>query len=298
VSLLLLLVAVVITESRVPVPSGYGLTPGGYRHKSCCHHVPSGSHIVEDQNGILTVHPPNQVASYQLPKCSFPMLRPTNVSNGRKRQGDVEGWHVYTKQNVGAGLNSFLGQWNVPDMPSSDDGQTLFMFTGLQNIDWVPPNPGPNSAFDIIQPVLQYGPSEAGGGSYWTLASWYVPLIGDSAIWSDLITVNPSDIIFGNMTLTASSTWYINGLDTSINQKTDMSISRPRLKSQPWAYVTLEVYDLDECSDYPSQPVTFSKLQLFVNQKLQPFNWTPVIADSSCNQDVSVSNSSTVVISW
>jgi len=294
----LLIALLVAVEARVQRDPNYGLTPGGYRHKSCCHHVPSGSTVVEDEHGIITVRPLNADA-YLLPKCRYPRLsRVSPKSENGSKPGEVEGWHVYTKQNVGGNLNAFLGQWNVPDVPQGDDDQTIFMFTGLQNIDWVPPNPGPNSAFDIIQPVLQYGPSEAGGGSYWTLASWYVPLQGDSAVWSDLINVNAGDNIFGNMTLVSSANWYINSLDTTSNQKTDMTISRPRLKTQPWAYVTLEVYDLYECDDYPTQPVNFNNLQLFVSGKQQQFQWQAIQADPSCNQLVTINSPSNVTISW
>ena len=42
----------------------------------------------------------------------------------------------------------------------------------MQNIDWVPPDNGPKGKFDIIQPVLQYGPSSAGGGKFWSISSW------------------------------------------------------------------------------------------------------------------------------
>jgi len=286
---LLLILSLAVAESYQK-DANWGLTPGGWKHKSCCHHVPSGSRLIENKFGVVVVYPPTS-AAYELPPCKFPGLRPSKPSQS------VEGWHVYTQQNVGSNLTAFLGQWNVPDLPQSDDGQTLFMFTGVQNINWVPPNPGPNGPFDIIQPVLQYGPSEAGGGSYWTLASWYVPLNGDSAVWSDLITVNVGDTIFGNMTKLSSTGWYINGVQVG-GQNTDLSISRPRLISQPWAYVTLEVYDLYQCSDYPTVPLNFQDLQLFVDGQPEPFQWQTVSQDSSCKQQATVVSPSNVIIDW
>ena len=53
----------------------------------------------------------------------------------------------------------------------TDSTQTLFLFIGAQNIDWIPPASGPKSKFDIIQPVLQYGVSGAGGGEFWSISS-------------------------------------------------------------------------------------------------------------------------------
>ena len=40
--------------------------------------------------------------------------------------------------------------------------RTIFLFNGIQN------------STSIYQPVLQWGPSAAGGGNFWTVASWYV----------------------------------------------------------------------------------------------------------------------------
>ena len=88
----------------------------------------------------------------------------------------------------------------------------------------VPQNPRPNKPFDIIQPVIQYGPSFGGGGDYWTLGSWYVTLTNDVVV-SELVQVGvgaldsslrgsdgraqvqKGDSIFGNMTMTADDTW-------------------------------------------------------------------------------------------
>ena len=110
-----------------------------------------------------------------------------------------------------------------------------FLFTGMQNINWIPPQPHPGTPFDIIQPVLQvshmhthahthtrthahahankhhatstdarsmvkYGPSAAGGWDYWAIASWYVTLT-DDVVYSDIQTVQSGDVIFGTLVL-------------------------------------------------------------------------------------------------
>jgi hypothetical protein len=41
--------------------------------------------------------------------------------------------------------------------------QVLYLFTGLQNVDWIPIVDPTPEAFDIIQPVLQY-PADSGYG--------------------------------------------------------------------------------------------------------------------------------------
>jgi hypothetical protein len=49
-----------------------------------------------------------------------------------------------------------LGGWNVPDAPKRNRDQLLYIFTGLQDEDWIPSlsaNAPPTKNFDIIQPV-------------------------------------------------------------------------------------------------------------------------------------------------
>ena len=54
----------------------------------------------------------------------------------------------------------------------------------------------------IYPPVLQWGPSAAGGGNYWAVASWYADGQGGQAFYSQLVQVsNPGDILVGIMTL-------------------------------------------------------------------------------------------------
>lgn len=107
-------------------------------------------------------------------------------TNAENVQFDGEGWQAYTKQNAG-NVTSFLGNFNIPAAPTSYNGQTLFFFTGMQNIDWVPPETRPSESFDIIQPVAQYGPSSAGGGNFWSMASWYVTL-GLGTVYSKVVS--------------------------------------------------------------------------------------------------------------
>lgn len=51
-------------------------------------------------------------------------------------------------------IETDVGNFSVPDNPKNDP-DVLYIFTGLQNVDWIPKvDPIPN-VFDIIQPVLQ-----------------------------------------------------------------------------------------------------------------------------------------------
>jgi hypothetical protein len=61
-------------------------------------------------------------------------------------------------------LNYFSTSWSVPNNPVGSDGQTLFLFNALNAID----------GSTILQPVLQWGISSAGGGNYWAITNWYI----------------------------------------------------------------------------------------------------------------------------
>lgn len=131
-----------------------------------------------------------------------------------------------------------MGYFSVPDAPQQNP-EVLYLFTGLQNIDWIPiVDPDPSGPFDIIQPVcfskfnlyficsfksffqvLQY-PGD--GGNYWSVKSWYVTL-DSGVVVSDEIPVKVGDTIFGNMTRLSGNNWYIGG--TSLENKRTSSIT-------------------------------------------------------------------------
>jgi len=170
-------------------------TPVGIVHHSCIHRVPSGSHIQDDKNGFFVTDGLTGEVRPITP-CGKPITR--NV----KRQYD--GWLAYVTTQAPNDFDTFLGFFSVPNEPQ-DTPEVLYLFTGLQNVDWIPivdPTPGP---FDIIQPVLQY-PGD--NGDYWSVKSWYVTLTNDIVV-SDEIQVNAGDEIFGNMTKVAPNTFYI-----------------------------------------------------------------------------------------
>lgn len=48
-------------------------------------------------------------------------------------------------------------------------------------------------------------------------------------------------LIFGNMSRVEGQTWYIGSTVVSTGQTTKITVSHPRLQTQPWAYNTVEV---------------------------------------------------------
>jgi len=272
------------------------LTPSGWAHSSCIHQVRNGAHVKKIENkGSMSFKVMNPDGSEEiLQRCQYPIgpaFSPEDQFEG--------GWQTWSLFENPTSLDSFLGYFTIPDVPKDYSQQTLFMFTGLQNFNWIPgPDAGPApSDFEIIQPVLQYGPSAAGGGEYWTLASWYVT-IDAGFIVSDLLRVTAGDTIFGNMTLIAPDTWFIYGKTLKGGVVTQITVDRPRLVSNPWAYCTLEVYDNSEdCANYPVTPQTYSKLFITSNGKPVIPQWqTNITVSPICNEHTTIESPTHVTI--
>merc|ERR1712129_575882 len=206
---------------------------------------------------------------------------------------------------MGNAVNAFNGTWVVPSFPvQKSTEEVLYTFTGLQNIDWVPPQNEPSAPFDIIQPVLQYGyESGKGGGPFWGISSWYVTLSND-VIQSPLVHVQPGDLIIGVMQKVGTDAWFINTIDATTKQNTSFVVSRSILGSQPWAYVTLEVYNIDNCEEeYPPKgtSIAYTDLVLQVDKRNTSIDWTEGRdgqSDPVCDAKVSTYSANSVKISF
>jgi hypothetical protein len=199
-------------------------------------------------------------------------------------------------------INYFTTTWVVPPAPSSDDGQTVYLFNGLQ--------PSTGTTW-ILQPVLQWGPSAEGGGAYWAIGNWYVPPNGSglTAHQTSLIRVSPGDVLQGVMVLTAQS-----GSEFSYQSKfsghssIDLTVTDIPVLTQ--AFETLECYGatkdsttqtfpLTSCADYPATVVTAMRdIQITTGAAGATgtdaeIQWTPQVRFADCGQNcVIVSNDS------
>jgi len=258
----------------------YGKTPFGLAHKSCIHNLPDGVDVLENDDGTHLVSTGKIVKT--IPKCPYktiPIARRNSSNSASKNipKGFAGGWQAWTTaKSAAATWDSFIGYFTIPNNPKNFNYQLLYMFTGLQNLNWIPGPDAPPapSNFEIIQPVLQYGYSPIGGGECWGLASWYVT-VGSGYLASNLIPMNPGDEIFGNMTQIGPLSWYINSVQVKSQVSTAISVTRNRLQYNPWAYCTLEVYEDDgSCSEYPDNNLVFSKMKLTQSQKVVYPMWT------------------------
>jgi len=231
---------------------GYGLTPFGRYHQSCAHHVPQGAHVSDgavrraDGSVIETIEP-----------CAYPARDKPELGRHTSSNGPLPTINDWVETVDAVGITSTAGstyfdwlgsRWTVPPAPTNYVGQTVFLFPALE----------PQSRSAIIQPVLQYGPSMAGGGNYWSYASWYIDSSGHP-IWSTLYTTVPGHLMMGTMDASSCSAgvcyWSIETTDFDYypNAPNPSQLNTWTSEVFDWAWATvLEVYNVSSCSQLPN----------------------------------------------
>jgi hypothetical protein len=169
----------------------------------------------------------------------------------------------------------------VPDAPPHDTDQTIFLFDGVQD--------GTTPSSYIIQPVLQWGPSAAGGGSFWAVTNWYV--VGNSAFYGSLIPVDPGTSLTGVVFRTGftDSGYNYNSSFAGIDESSSIDVNG--VPPGTWAAETLEAYGIgNPNSDYPNGPVYFTNIFIQQEENYPQVNWNTSQAAGANQHAVVVSN--------
>ncbi|KAJ7092305.1 hypothetical protein B0H15DRAFT_169473 [Mycena belliarum] len=220
------------------------LTPGGYRAKSNIHEIPAGGRLAHVGNMIQVLSANGTVMKA--------VQRGDTATRVKSAVAPLAtGWVAYASWlNTGSSpIASFTTSWKVPAVPRTNNGQTIFLFNSIE----------PNSGNAILQPVLQYGPSAAGGGSFWAVASWY--LDPSNTFFTTPVRTSPGATLNGIITLTSSSgsSFTYNTQFTGIG---GTSLSIAGAAQLTWATETLESYGVTTASDYPAGSTVFSGINL------------------------------------
>jgi len=295
--LVLLSVAMVAAGTVQDMPvrfvdgEAHALTPAGLVPLRCVTELPlTGAHIreVDPKTGELRIDIPNRKGIMEptfVPPCKNWTLGKTSPP----APDTYDGWLAYTSFNVPTTFETFLGYFSVPPAPQSDP-EVLYVFTGLQNVNWIPLVDPPPNTFDIIQPVLQYQ------AYAWGLRSWYVTLNNGVQV-SQQLPINAGDNIFGNMTRLSGNTWYIGG--TGASGTTSLTVDHAVLKNQPWSYTTVECYGCSGCSTEPTQPIQFTKMTLTDSSGPVTADWKAFQSPSPiCNTRAKIDSPSAVTFEF
>jgi hypothetical protein len=165
-----------------------------------------------------------------------------------------------------AGLSAIYADVIVPPAPVGtyynlgSSGMTYFTFTAFE----------PSDGSEIVQPVLQYGWSQAGGGQNWAMATWDCGR-PTGCLHSVLKTAYPGDSIhtwvYGQPT-----SW--NALDFNVFMQ-DMTTGQQVINIyEPYKTMTngfgnvVEAYSLYACNNYPYPSVTWKNITVYADTGL------------------------------
>jgi hypothetical protein len=253
------------------IPKDHVLTPGGFRHRSMAHFVKKGQRIRRQLNvlNVMAENTDQPVASHGIASEDLPI---PDLGSG---------WITYTSwtNDTGKPIATFSTQWAVPPVPQTASGQTIFLFNSIED--------APQD--DIVQPVLQWGVSAAGGGDYWAIANWYVDHTGH-AFYSTLQRVNQGDTLTGIVRLT-SQTGNQFSYVSSFDGHPDLDLPVDGISELVWATETLEAYQISQCSDYPNSPDTaMSSISITNSDSAPVLAWQVSNQVTDCNQSSIIVN--------
>jgi len=231
------------------------LTPGGMRPISTVHQIPPGGRLAHVGNEVHLIDANDKVIHKTVPGDSIP------------NRPEASGWITYASwydNNLSPPIKDFITTWTVPPNPATNHGQTIFLFNSIE----------PASFNAIVQPVLQWGPSYAGGGAYWTVASWY--LVGSTTYVTSLTRVNVGQSLEGVINLTSFSGTSFNYTTYFVNIGASF-LTVTNAAELVWATETLESYNVTTKSDYPTGTTPFNNIYLWLNNNTYPaLSWSVV----------------------
>jgi hypothetical protein len=232
------------------VPADFVVTPFGYFHPSCVNHLAKGDVLRQDEGAIQRAN-----GTYEtIQECAYPHFEAdgTAVVGDAQPTGDGKSkppyighsWIEYASIHTSANYGQIYSEWDVPPAPTSNDGQTLYLFNGLEQY---------SGDVTIIQPVLGWNSDY---GSAWGIASWNCCKNG--TVWeAPPAPVNPGDhllgYVFNNCSAgtTKCASWTIVIVDVENGNYSQLDTSNFGQKFN-WAFGgVLEVYSITQCSDYP-----------------------------------------------
>jgi hypothetical protein len=267
---ILLSLSTALLAQQAPQNGTQVLTPLGYRDRANVHCVLPNCHLNIMADGHIQMQNPTTGDHVDFAK-------PEPVPQARAPFTD-NGWITYAWwfNQSSRPISYFDTTWRVPPEPSTYNGQTIFQFNSIE--------PGDGNA--ILQPVLQYGPSAAGGGKYWSIASWYVT--GNNAFFTSSQGVAPNESLTGIIQLIShkgkrfSYSCQFFGFGGS-------KLTVHRIPELIWLTETLEVYGVNQCTDFPN---TANSLMYDINvqnrQGHPPLAWSVTNAETVCSVQTTV----------
>ncbi|PMS19383.1 hypothetical protein C0Z18_13730 [Trinickia dabaoshanensis] len=284
------------------VPKGYVVTPFGFFHPSCVHAVGRGEVLLSDgrierADGTAL---PVRACAYPAYAAKGARLALTGSKQGPALSVPVpagalptaDGWLEASWFNEKAPFGGISANWLVPSAPSSDVGQVLYYFPGLEDYE---------NVVTILQPVLGWN---GFNDRAWTISSWNCCTSGN-ANYSSPEPVATGDTIAGTVSGawaagTVCSTWNIATVDKTNGRQSALKQTSSFGQTFDWAFAgVVEVYGVSACDQYSRNGfVDFTAVSLLDvrDQRIGRPGWqaSGLLQDSApaCNYGVTIAPAS------
>ena len=263
-------------NSASTIPDSMIMTPYGLMLKSTVHLIEPGYKLEVKDGHVLKIK-----ANTGERIADFGDIQPKTVSGSSGQQNlrfrnlnssqapSGNGWATYAEWGAPTGtpINLFSTTWTVPGNPTTNHGQLIYIWNGLEPYEVRTNNP--NGL--VIQPVLQWGANGTGtntfGGQYWTISNWCA-WNGGGAYTTPQTNIPAGTNLTGVLTYTSMQpngsynytsafTGYTNTMNVTqgniYNNLGAGSVSLPLIPVESWAYEVLEVFNVSTATDYPAQ---------------------------------------------
>jgi len=262
------------------------LTPGGCKLASNVHFVPPDHCVVVNKGryelhhnktgfvrdcGPVTRHPKGRPL-HELLKASRTNVPGPNVGIAPQTApaagaADVliSGWSSYATwlNDTGSPIARMQSTWVVPPEPANTGDQLIYIFNGMENETM------------ILQPVLQWGTSPAGGGQKWSIANWYADSEGGHSFYSALVDVQPGQVLTGMMLMTGSVDGTFN-YSSAFDVASSITMNIYGVDELTYAAQTIEAYKISSQDDMPSAAnVDITNIQTHTVADTANVVWSP-----------------------
>jgi hypothetical protein len=234
------------------------LTPGGYKPASKVYKVKRGQYLSGKGNRLSRVDLSSSASALSGIKPHLPgeLSLLSQQLTGPAPVTHREGWLAYaiwTNTRIPA-ITEFTASWIVPQPPAEKSNQTIFIFIGMQNMDF------------ILQPVLQWGESAAGGGQFWSIGNWYTDGNEKDTYCTDLQPVEPGQELKARIQLLEQidrSFKYV----ASFSDDNSLGLEKDNVVELQFANIVLESYKVTSPAQYPvNRSLRISEVAMTVGQ--------------------------------
>ena len=242
------------------VPEDYIITPFGYFHASCVQQLAEGDVLLKDENAIR--HADGRFDSMHV--CEYAHYKANGEAVAATKTpvdppSISHAWIEYASVTTStSSFGALTANWTVPPAPSANNGQTVYLFPGMEDY---------KDVVTIIQPVLGWNSDFRYA---WGIASWNCCKNG-TVYESSPVSVKSGDLIYGVMKDTCAAgtlscgSCNITTEDVTTGKSTTLSNTSSQGQTFNWAFAgALEVYNIAQCADFPSNgAIVYSSLDLY-----------------------------------